>query len=123
MNKITLRRLLTAGISSKEKAVVNAVIEYAEKNKHLRTHKIPISEFCIFAGLEKDMPTCHVVELMARARKVLVSLKVVASTGVQKKEILTGSAPVFNFILIAENCVSFEICRYLWDDIESLSVG
>lgn len=117
MDKTTFRRLHTSGISAKAKAVVNAVIKYAETNKHLRTHKIPISEFCIFTGLEKDMPTCQVVDLMVRARKVLVSLKVVASAGAKKKEILTGSAPVFDFILITESYVSFEVCRYLWDDI------
>lgn len=94
-----------------------AAVTYAKKSKHTRLHTMLIADFCSFAGLDIDTPVRQVINLMGQARKAVCSLKVVETMGVRKKEVITGSCPIFLQILITETHISFEVCRYMWDEI------
>jgi len=117
MIRTTLRKLHLSGISPQAKAVLAAAVTYAKKSKHTRLHTMLIADFCSFAGLDIDTPVRQVINLMGQARKAVCSLKVVETMGVRKKEVITGSCPIFLQILITETHISFEVCRYMWDEI------
>ncbi|MGX9696680.1 hypothetical protein ACWYXK_06805 [Janthinobacterium lividum] len=118
MDRTTSRRLHTSGMSLKAKDVLDAVIKYAEENKKTRCHSMLIGEFCNFSGLDADTPVREVVNLMTQTRKAVVSVKVINTTSSGKKEVAAGSSPVFSSILITKTHVSFEVCRYMWDEFE-----
>lgn len=122
MTRTRSRKLHASGISRQAKAVLDAVVKYAEKNKQIRLHSILIGDFCSLSGLDVDTPTRQVINLMGEAQRAVCSLKVVDTTGFRKKEVIAGSCPILEFILITETHVSFEVCRYMWDELESTFV-
>lgn len=118
MIRTTLRKPHLSGILPQAKAVLVAAVKYAEKSKQTRLHTMLIADFCSFVGLDIDTPMRQVINLMALVRKAVCSLKVVETMGPSKKEVITASFPIFLQILITETHISFEVCRYMWDEID-----
>lgn len=123
MIRTTSRKLHASGISPEAKTVLDAVVKYAEKSKKTRLHSLLIADFCSFSGLDIDTSMRQVINLMAQARRAICSLKVVDTTGSKKKEVITGSCPVLVSISITNTHVSFEVCRYMWDEIDMRSIS
>lgn len=118
MIRTTSRKLHASGLSPQAKTVLDAAVRYAEKSKQIRFHSMLIADFCSFSGLDVDTSARQVINLMAQVRRAVCSLKVVDTTGSSKKEVITGSCPVFVSILVTKTHVSFEVCRYMWDEID-----
>lgn len=117
MTTKTTYKFYTSGISPQAKTVMNAAVKYAEQNKQTHLHSMLIADFCNFSGLDVNTPVLQVLELMKQARSAILSVSVVDVISSQKKEVTSGSWPVFSFISITKTHISFEVCHYMWDKI------
>lgn len=96
---------------------MNAAVKYAEESKQTRLHSMLIADFCNFSGLDVNTSVSQVINLMKQARRAILSVEVVDVTGSIKKEVTSGSWPVFSFISITKTHISFEVCCNMWDEI------
>lgn len=122
MARITSHRLHAPRISQQAKAILDATVKFAENSKHIRLHNMLISDFCNLSGLDVETPIQHVKILITEARRAVFSVKVVEVTKERKKEVLYGSWPIFSFVSMTKTHVSFEVCRYMRDDLNFGSV-
>jgi hypothetical protein len=115
--KVSTLRLHTPGLKSNVIQAIEALVAYAEQHKDLRLHYMQLPEFCGIAGFPPTTTREEVVKLMSQTRKATASIRVTETSAPRKREILAGSWPVFNFILINHAQISFEVCEYMWDEL------
>lgn len=119
MVRVESRSLHGRGISVQAMNVVHAAVSYAERRKETPLHSILLADFCNLSGLDAGSSPQQVMKLMAQAQRAVVSVKIVDATGSgRQQKLASGSWPVFLSLMVTNTHVSFEICRYMWDEIE-----
>lgn len=119
MVKIFTRSLHVPGMTQDERRVLDTVVAYAEANKERRVHDMPLTEFSDIAKLPADTNRREVIRIMSKIRRATVSVKVEHESHAEKCEVLAGGWPVFLSILVTGTNISFEVCSYMWEDIEA----
>ena len=112
--KVSTFSLHTRGLASDVVQTVKAIVAYAEQHKERRAHCMALSEFCSVAGLPLDTTRAQVIKIMSRARKAIASIRVVEVSTPRRRELLAGSWPVFDSIVVTHTQISFEVCPYMW---------
>jgi hypothetical protein len=115
--KVSTLRLHTPGFTSNIIQALDAIIAYAEQHQDRRTHTMEFSEFCTIAGYPLTATREEVVKFVSRTSKATASIRVAEVLRSKKRELLAGTWPVFNYILINETQISFEVCAYMWDEL------
>lgn len=119
MVKITSQSLHVPGMPSDVRRVLEAVVAYAEQKKEVRVHDMSLKEFCALAKLPSDTGRSEVISIMSQIRKAIVSVKIVHARNAEKSEVLAGSWPVFLSIFVTSANLSFEVCPYMWEDVDA----
>lgn len=118
MVRIESRSVHGRGISAQAKSVLHAAVSYAERTKETAVHNMLLADFCTLCGLDVDTSRQRVVQLMTQAGRAVVSVEVADATRGRKQVVATGSWPVFLSILVTNTHISFEVCRYAWDEMD-----
>ena len=112
--KVSTFKLYTRGLASDVVQTVRAVVAYAEQHKETRVHCMELPDFCRVAGFSVDTKRERIVEVLSRAHNATASLRIVDASLPRKKILLSGSCPVFEYILIAHSQISFKVCSKVW---------
>lgn len=118
--KITSQYLHTPKMSSDAKRIVQAAVAYAEQNKARCAHHMPFAEFLTLATLPEDTTLAQVISVLSETRRATASIRIVDHSSRGKKQLLSGSWPVFLSVFVTSSHVSFEVCPHMW---EPVSVG
>ena len=107
-------------MSSDAKRIVQAAVAYAEQNKDTCAHHMPFAEFLTLATLPEDTTLGQVISVLSETRRATASIRIVDQSSRGKKQLLSGSWPVFLSVFVTSAHVSFEVCPHMW---EPVSVG
>ena len=118
--KITSQYLHTPKMSPDAKRIVQAAVAYAEQNKDTCVHHMPLAEFLNLATLPEETTLAQVISVLSETRRATASIRILDQSSRGKKQLLSGSWPVFLSVLVTSSHVSFEVCPYMW---EPVSVG
>lgn len=105
------------GMSDDAKQSIHAAVAYAEKNPETRVHKMSLADFCRLVKLPECTPRQKIVSIMSETRRATASVRIVDTSFKPKKLMLSGSWPIFLSVFITATHVSFEVSRYMWQEV------
>jgi hypothetical protein len=117
--KITSQSLHTPKMSSDAKRLVQAAVAYAEQKKDTCVHHLPFAEFLTLATLPEETTLAQVISVLSETRRATASIRIVDQSSRGKKQLLSGSWPVFLSVFVTDSHVSFEVCPRMWEPVSA----
>lgn len=114
--KYTTYKVHVAGIPKVAVDVLYGLVAYSEHTSGLVFNRMSLEKFRALVNLSPDTQQADIVRIMWQCGNAVASVKHYEQIGTRRKELLTGSWPVFRYISITANEVIFEICPLMWED-------
>lgn len=118
--KYVTYRVHVGGIPKGAVDVLHRLIAYTEHTSGAAFNKISIEKFRALVNLNQETTREDVVRLMSQCAKAVASIKQYEQIGTRRKEVQSGSWPVFLYISVTANEVIFEICPLMWNDRDEI---
>ena len=105
-----------AGVPKLAVGVLHELVAYSEHISGLTLNRMSLEKFRKLVNLSKETTRADIVLIMSQCGKVVASIKEFEQAGTRRKEVLSGSWPVFQYISVTPNEVIFEVCPLMWED-------
>ena len=114
--KYTAYKVHVAGIPNVAVDVLYGLVAYSEHTSGIVFNRLSLEKFRELVNLSPDTKQADIARIMWQCGKAVASVKHYEKIGTRRKELLTGSWPVFRYISVTTNEVIFEICPLMWED-------
>jgi hypothetical protein len=112
----TTYKVHVAGIPKVAVNVLHILVAYTEHTTAIAFNRMPLEKFRALANLNKETTRTDIVKIMSHCSKAVASVKQYQQVCNRRKELLSGSWPVFRYISVTATEVIFEICPLMWED-------
>ena len=109
MAEVVIVDIDTVGLTAPSILVLKAAVGYAQMQRDVQLHSIPMDIFCKYAGLP-DLDCHEFLLLLQQARKALATVEIVDSVNPERDDLPYASWPVFNRLGLKNSSVMFEVC-------------